>query len=68
MAKAGEIEYMPDGSTVRSIVTIGNDARDAITRAEEFVREYFGDDTFVGLSTQEVGSTSKFTLYKVNTN
>lgn len=67
MAKAGEIEYNDD-KTVKSIVTLGNDPRDAVLRAEEFIREYFGDDTFVGIASQavEVGTNAKGTLYKIN--
>lgn len=64
--KAGEIEYNED-KTIKSLVTIGDSPRDAVIRAEEFIREYFGDNNFVGniKTTEPVGTTSKHTLYKV---
>lgn len=63
MSKPGDIEFFDESTnTIKSLVTIGDSERDAIIRAEEFVREYFGDDAFVASAAIPV----KDGIYKVN--
>lgn len=66
--KPGDIEY-DENKNILSLVTIGDSERDAVVRAEEFIRVYFSDDSsFVGNveETVRVGTTAGGgVLYKV---
>jgi hypothetical protein len=65
--KPGDIEY-DEEQNILSLVTVGNDSRDAVIRAEEFIRGYFGDESlFVGKvqETTKVGSIAAGDLFKV---